>query len=140
LEAAKRLRFRAIVEGIRSIIQKTNAHQKYNHLAAALARLGYLRLPADLGEHVFPVPRPGLSAKLGEITVNTVESEVDVVYVQPRSVPGERCIDFESFASHVRKFDDPFSKRFAEHLLAWRDPAGAQSDPSVFGLRSSPIL
>jgi hypothetical protein len=45
--------------------------------------------------------------------------------VQPNATGDDRCIDFERFGAHVARFDDPFSKRFAEHLVRWRENAGA---------------
>jgi hypothetical protein len=126
LAAAVRLGFRPIVEGIRSIVNSTTAHGKYHHLARALARLGYLNLPADLEEFTFPRPRRGLSARLEAISVPAFDTPVDVVYVQPTRGEGERCIDFVQFAAHVARYDDPLSKRFADHLLRWRLPAGGR--------------
>lgn len=126
LEAAKRLGFRPIVEGIHSIIKATSAHQKYHHLSAALARLGYLELPPDLETYLYPAPRSGLSAKLAQIVVAPIDSPIEVIYVQPTATSGDRCIDFDRFARYVARFDDPFSRRFGAHLLRWRESAGAQ--------------
>jgi hypothetical protein len=42
LEAARRIGFPRILEGLRAILLTTTAHQKYHHLAASLARLGYM--------------------------------------------------------------------------------------------------
>lgn len=125
LAAAKSLGFRRIVEGIRAIVLKTDAHQKYHHLATSLARLGYLSLPSGLANHIYPTPHPGVLARLEEITVAPIESEVEVVYVQPEASDGERCIDFARFAEYVGRHCDPFSTRFAEHLHRWRAKAGS---------------
>ena len=126
LNRAKELGFRKIVEGVRSIVLKTNAHQKYHHLTFALARLGYLTLPADLKGFIHPEPRRGLVERLEKIAVTPLESKIDVIYLQPHATAGDTCIDFERVAAHVSKHSDPFSKRFAEHLLAWRLTAGAR--------------
>lgn len=124
LEVVKRNGFRQIVEGIRSLILATKEHRKYNHLSTALARLGYLTLPADLGEHLFSSPpRRGRRTKLKQIAVCPIDAPVEVLYVQPDK-DGDRCIDFDTFAAHVGRFDDPLSRRFAEHLLRWRVAAG----------------
>lgn len=124
LEVAKRIGFRPILDGIRAIILKSTAHQKYHHLATSLARLGYLRLPPDLDRYLYPAPRRGLSAKLAEITTAPTEVPIEVIYVQPIRTGDDRCIDFDQFAAHVARFDDPFSRHFAAHLLRWKEPAG----------------
>lgn len=127
LEAAKRLGFGPIARGIHAILMKTTAHQKYNHLATSLARLGYFDLPSDLASYVFPTPRPGLLAKLGEVVVSGVNTPIEILYIQPTKSEGDQCIDFERFAAHVDRFDDPFSRLFAEHLRRWTDNAGARA-------------
>jgi hypothetical protein len=124
LEAAQRLGFRRIVEGIRSILLKTTSHQKYHHLARALGRLGFLDLPSDLASYVYPMPRPGLLVKLAEIVVSAQDLPIEVIYVQPEKSTGDRCVSFEEFATHVEKYADPFSARFSEHLRRWQSRAG----------------
>lgn len=124
LETASRLGFRKILEGIRSILLATNAHQKYHHLSAALARLGYLRLPTDLADYIHPAPRVGLTARLNQIEV-LLDSTVEVIYVQPEAVDGDRCIDFARFADFVGRHPDPVSQRFSQHLRRWCSVAGA---------------
>jgi hypothetical protein len=128
LETAKRLGFRRIVEGLRSIILATSAHRKYHHLAVALARLGYLKLPPDLKNHIYPVPGPRLLARLEEIVAAPDDPAVEVIYIQPEATGSDRCIDFARFAEYVGRHSDPFSQRFAEHLLRWRTVAGS-SEP-----------
>lgn len=126
LEAAKRLGFRAIVEGIRSIVLRTKAHQKYHHLCVSLARLGFLDLPADLESLLYPTPQSGpLDAKLAAIGPALIEAPIEVVYVQPAKTADDRCIDFEDFAAHVERHEDPFSKMFAAHLRRWTQLAGS---------------
>jgi hypothetical protein len=127
LETAKRLGFRRIVEGIRAIILNTTAHQKYHHLAASLARLGYLKLPSDLQSHIYPVPGPRVLAHLAEMVVAEHDAVVEVIYIQPHATDGDRCIDFARFADFVGRQVDPFSTRFAEHLLLWRTVAGSRA-------------
>jgi hypothetical protein len=59
LETARHIGFRRIVEGVRAILLSTTAHQKYHHLAVILARLGDMKLPPGLRNHIYPVS-PGL--------------------------------------------------------------------------------
>jgi hypothetical protein len=125
LETAKRLGFRRIVEGIRAILLNTTAHQKYHHLAFALARLGYLKLPPGLASHIYPAPHPRLLSHLEEVVVSLDDPAVEVIYIQPEATDGDRCIDFTRFAEYVGKQSDPFSTRFAQHLLRWRTTAGS---------------
>jgi hypothetical protein len=115
LEAARRLGFRPIVEGIHSIMRRSDASSKYNHLAALLARLGYFTFPPETGKR----PRQ----RLRDIAVAPVESEVEVLYVEPNAT-GASSIDFEHFAAYVARLSDPISRTFSEHLLKWRDVAG----------------
>lgn len=127
---AKSLGFRKLVEGIRAILLSTSSHQKYHHLSTTLARLGHLTLPADLASYIHPHPREGLLARLAEITVGSANPVVEVIYLQPKkpknAPDGERHIDFETFAKHVDKFDDPLSQRFAKHLRLWQEAAGSR--------------
>ena len=124
LEAAKRLGFAKIVDGVCSIIRKTTAHQKYHHLVSALAKLGYLTMPDDIRAYLYPAPRPGLSQRLARIVPTGADASVEVLYVQPEATDGDRCIDFEQFAAFVDRHDDPLSRMFAAHLRRWRTPAG----------------
>jgi hypothetical protein len=126
LEIARRLGFRRIVEGVRAILLSTTAHQKYHHLATSLARLGYLEIPADLASYIYPSPKPGVLAQVERITVAQHNPPIEVIYVQPKATDADRCIDFTRFAEQVRRHGDPFSIRFADHLLAWRALAGAR--------------
>lgn len=126
LATSERLGFRAIVGGFCSILLETKAHQKYHHLTAALARLGYLTLPADLAAHIYPQPKRGLTERLRAIQVSALESSVEVLYVQPNPTEGVRSIDFAQFAEFVGRHDDPLSKVFATHLLSWLALAGSR--------------
>lgn len=115
LDTARRLGFRKVLEGVRAILLATSAYQKYHHLACALARLGYLKLPPDLARHVYPAPAAGLLAQLERIEVGPDDPAIEIIYVQPEATEGDRCIDFA---------------RFAEHLLKWRAIAGG-TEPAV---------
>jgi hypothetical protein len=129
LEAAKRLGFRPIVEGIRQILRHTSAHQKYFHLASALSALGYLALPDDLPTFIYPTTRPGLTKRLEAIAVIGPASDVELVYIQPNAptTSTHLTIDFERFAQHVERHDDEVSRLFAESLRRWGTGAGARS-------------
>lgn len=125
LETASRLGFRKIVEGFCAILLKTNAHQKYHHLASALARLGYLTTPDDLRQFLYPSLRNGFRDRLAAIRPAGVDSLVEVIYVQPRATAGVRAIDFAVFAEFVARNPDPLSQSFAAHLLKWQAEAGS---------------
>jgi hypothetical protein len=124
--------FRRIVEGIVEISQATHAYQKYGHLLHALADHGCVRLPDGLDEHLWPRVRSGLGRLLREVEVTVGDDEfaVEVVYVQPRGGQNvEQIIDFEEFAAHVERHEDPVSRLFAGSLRRWTSAAGAQEAP-----------
>jgi hypothetical protein len=131
LQAARRAGFRRVVEGIREIILHTGAYQKYFHLAWALERLGFLRIPAEVAEFMYPKPRQGLTRHLQAIEVMPIDPRLQVIYLQPVASGEPDCLGFEQLAGYVRQFSDPFSERFAEHLLAWREAAGATHPGTV---------
>src|SRR5690606_10066235 len=106
-------------------VRKTNAHQKYHHLVSALVGLGYLTMPADVREFLYPAPRVGLTERLRQITPTATDSVIEVLYIQPEATEGDRCIDFARFAEFVGRHDDPLSRVFAAHLRKWKDAAGA---------------
>ncbi len=135
LEAAERLGFRKIVEGICSIVRKTTTHQKYHHLVSTLAALGYVKMPDDIQEFLYPAPKVGLSERLRKVEATAGESTVEVLFVQPKRSPARegprrrsddyRCIEFAEFAEFVERHDDPLSKVFAAHLRKWTATAGS---------------
>ncbi len=129
LRRARELGFPKIVEGLCSIIRSTTAHRKYHHLLSLLGGLGYVTMPADIREYLYPRPRPGLSARLEQIAPSALESTIEVVYIQPTKTEGDHGIDFETFAEFVGRHDDPLSRTFATHLRKWRDAAGACVPP-----------
>lgn len=126
LETAKRVGFRRIVEGVRAIIMASKARQKYHHLAAALARLGYLSLPTDLPHFMSAAPPPGWRERLAAIAVTEFPDDIEVIYVQPNATDRACCIDFARFAEFVARSSDAFSQAFAKHLLIWRAAAGSR--------------
>ena len=121
--------FRKVVEGLCSIIRKTNAHQKYHHLMSALAGLGYVKMPSDIREYLFnPAPRVGLSERLRQVETVGADSAIEVWFLQPEKLPDDKfagVIDFTQFAEFVDRHDDPLSRVFAAHLRKWKDAAGA---------------
>ena len=117
--------FREVVKGIRSLFLKTKAHQKYYHLAYQLSELGFLSLPSELEERIFPKPGRGLRQILETIEVMPVDPPIEVIYLQPNRHEGEACIDFQFLAAYLDRFDDPLSEQFRAHLLRWNAPAGS---------------
>lgn len=65
--------------------------------------------------------------------VTALNPQIQVVYLQPDANGEPNCLGFEQFAGYVSRFSDPFSQRFAEHLLAWRTAAGATPPADVRG-------
>jgi hypothetical protein len=119
--------FQRIVQGIVEISQATTAYQKYGHLLNVLAAHGCVSLPDDLDAHLWPKVRSGLGKQLRDIDVTVREAEfaVKVIYLQPVSSDGDSCIDFEQFAQHVERHEDPVSRLFAASLRRWVQPAGS---------------
>jgi hypothetical protein len=122
LAAARQAGFRRVVEGIREIILHSQAYQKYFHLARTLERLGFLRIPADIADYLYPEPRQGLTRRLRSIEVTPLDPRIEVLYLQPTAGGEPGCLGFEEFA---------------EHLLIWREAAGAKSPGEVLD-RSGP--
>jgi hypothetical protein len=125
LEAARRLGFRAVLGGVCGLLRSTDSHEKYHHLASSLVQLGYLTMPIDLRDHLFPTRRSGFRERIARIGVTEANPTIEVLYVQPETSEGDRCIDFAQFAEFVDRYDDPLSKVFAAHLRKWKDAAGA---------------
>ena len=113
------------MEGLREILVKTSAQQKYHHLVMAVKRLGFWSVPADIESFLYPSTRPGLTKRLQDIDLCEVIPDIKIVYIQPESTGDDLTIDFKQFARHVATFDDPISQRFAESLERWRTPAGS---------------
>jgi hypothetical protein len=57
--------------------------------------------------------------------------QIQVIYLQPVADDAPTTLGFEQFAAHVAQSSDPFSQRFAAHLLAWRDAAGSAHPATV---------
>lgn len=126
LARAAELGFRDVVTGIRDIVLASTAHQKYHHLVSMLADQGFLEVPANLPELLYPEPKRGLKERLRQITVTDRDPSIEVIYVQPTVTEGDRCIDFAEFAKHVEMHQDAFSQAFAEHLRRWTTAAGTE--------------
>lgn len=131
LVAAQQAGFRRVVEGIREIILHTAAYQKYFHLACALERLGFLRIPPETAQFLHPKPRQGLTRCLQSIEVTPLNPQIQVLYLQPVAGEEPNCLGFEQLAGYIGHHPDPFSQRFAAHLLAWREAAGAAHPATV---------
>ena len=110
-----------VLEGIKAIALASKARKKYYHLLASLAELGLLSLPPDLVDYLYPQTMPGLTKRLKQVKV-LVESPgpmLEVIYLQPKETDGVWCIDFETFAEYVSRFDDPVSREFSGALRRW---------------------
>lgn len=123
LERAHEVRFRAFVQGLVEMAQHTNQYGKYYHLLHTLARLGFMMLPVELEDFVYPQVRPGLSALFREVRVAERDPEIEVFYVQPRADGDRRCIGFDTVAGIVGRHDDDLSRIFASYLLRWCEDA-----------------
>ncbi len=119
------LGFGPVLEGLCSIARRTQAHQKYHHLLEALSRLGFVAMPDGIEAFLYPTPKSGLAEKLRALTPLRTTAKVEIVYVQPVASPGDRCIDFETFAKHVERMGDPVSVLFSAYLRRWTGAAGA---------------
>lgn len=128
LERSCEIGLPAILEGLKSIVQASSAHQKYFHLLSRLAESSCMRLPEELGEYVFPQPRPGLRKVQDQIQVCVEPGEfaIEVVYVQPLAREGapERVIGFGELAEWLDG-QDVLAQVFAKYLRRWITPAGA---------------
>ena len=125
LERARVLGFGAVLEGLLQIVLATTAHGKYHHLTRLLADLGYLTIPADLEEYLYPTPRPGLADRLRGIEVCGPPSRIEVIYLQPEASEGDRCIDFETFAGYV------LSPRRRSESVVRRELDGVEGEAGV---------
>ena len=126
-----------ILEGIKAIALKSKAYQKYYHLLASLAELGFLSLPEDLEDYLYPQPRPGLTSRLRQVAVEVKHPgpSIEVIYLQPQETEGVFCIDFTTFAAYVDRFDDPVSREFSVALRRWAEVrAGSERQGSTTSL------
>lgn len=131
LLAAQKAGFRRVLEGIREIILRSSSYQKYFHLASALERLGFLRIPPETKDFMYPKPRQGLTRCLQRIEVTALAPAIEVIYLQPIATKESNCFGFDQLATYVSQFSDPFSQRFAEHLLVWTEAAGTSHPTKV---------
>lgn len=125
LAKAKEIGFTRILAGLCEILQSTNAYQKYYHLLHMLKELGFLEIPEDIEQYIYPKPKQGLRRRFREITINPVDTRIEVVYVQPTDSCTVNCISFKYFADTIENFRDPLSVLFREHLKRWQQPAGS---------------
>jgi len=118
--------FAELLKDLTKIAIKTNEKQKYYRLLKMLACLGFLNLPSDIEDYLYPKPKRGLKSCFEKIAVTGPNPPIEIVYVLPRMKQSHTCIDFKQFAEVVKKYDDSISKRFAESLECWAETkAGA---------------
>ena len=127
LARARELGFRALVRGVTEIARRTTAYQKYYHLLHCLEDLGFLKLPPELADHLFPKVKPGVSKLLDDIVVESVDPAVEVVYLQPTDTGSDATISFATFARSLEGRSDLLSKLLGEHLRYWQNTAGRDS-------------
>ena len=132
-ETICRAGLKRILEGIKAITLASKARQKYYHLLASLAELGFLSLPEDLKDYLYPRRLPGLTKRLEQVQVqvNHPGPMIEVIYLQPQETDGVRCIDFETFAEYVGRFDDPVSREFSAALRRWAEVGAGSERPSL---------
>ena len=125
LATARRIGFRAILEGLLKIITHTTSHQKYYHLLSALSNAGFISLPRELGAALFaasPTPHTHLYERIKLVPLTP---SIQVLYLQPVIEEGlEDHVDFETFATFLEARDDGFASSFASYLRRWTTPAG----------------
>jgi hypothetical protein len=126
LSLAKTVGFGAIVDGIVQIARRTDAHRKYHRLLCELEALGFVQLPPDLRDFLYPQPRRGLAGQLRSIQLTPRNPRVNVLYVQPRSDGSPDTIGFDTFARVVRAHSDPLSQLFARYLDRWQIDAATE--------------
>ncbi len=125
LEAAKRVGFREILRGLTEIVRRTNSPQKYYHLLYWLCEAGFLELPPDIEDYVYPEVKKGLKLRLDRIEVAPIDPEIQVVYILPHAMPELNCMDFPRIIGYLGRFDDDFTRLFAASLSRWQETAGA---------------
>ena len=100
---------------------KTNgprARRKYFHLLQAIADLGLLKLPAELGEKIYGSPR-GVYQCIDDISIAPTLPQIEIIYVLPEARDGiDKYIDFEDFARVAEKTGE-VGQRFAMSLREW---------------------
>ncbi|HKO91959.1 MAG TPA: hypothetical protein VJU61_12440 [Polyangiaceae bacterium] len=126
LSRAKAIGFHAVVDGIVQISRRTKARCKYHRLLCELEGLGFVRLPPDLPNYLYPRPRVGLTARLRAIEVTARDPKVNLLYVQPRSDGSPDTIGFDAFARLVQQHPDPLSQLFARYLVRWQLDAATE--------------
>jgi len=132
LEAAKRVGFAEILRGLVTIVCKTDSSHKYYHLLYWLSRAGFLGLPLDIEDYLYPVARRGLASRLNSIKLPQINPPIRVVYIMPHATPGLDCIDFGQVVSYLNGLDDDFARLFAASLSRWREtPVGTIAPGTV---------
>lgn len=120
LNASKVAGFSALTDGLLDIFKVTKAKPKYFHLLSQLESMGMLKIPDQLRAIMSSKSLVGFSSVCSRIENLAIEKvkKTSIVYVQPHGV-GSDIINFEDFASVVRRHQDPVSQRFACSLIEW---------------------
>lgn len=125
LKKCEDIRFDTILEGIIEIAKRTEHLRKYVHLLTSLSEAGYLTLPPELAQVLYPKQLPSARAYLGEIKIVPIESKPKVYYIQPEHSGDENSISFTEVARFLSRYEDDFSKSFADYLAQWNERAGS---------------
>jgi hypothetical protein len=129
LSEAQRAGMPALLRGLLSIFEQTNAKAKYAHLLKLLESVDLLTLPSSFHERLATARWRGFRTDLADIRIDERPREIVIVYLQPHEAEtGE--IGFESLANWLdRTQADAFSRTFSESLRRWaRSPAGVDSE------------
>jgi hypothetical protein len=125
LERAKAAGLTVLLGDVCTIVRATDAVYKYHQLLRGLSTLGLLLLPVELQADALSASKREVRALLHKVDVQQLSrATVDIVYIQPLHQKQPNRIDFQTFARYVARHDDPISRRFAESLRRWQDPAG----------------
>ncbi len=124
--------FQKVLDDLKEITARTTSYHKYWHLLRWLAKAEVIRIPDDLQTYLYPEVRQGIRAGFADVDVVAKDVDIRVIYIQPHerelpvSATGERCISFDFIIQHLSKYDDAFSKLFAEHLTYWKKCPGEE--------------
>ena len=126
LVAARNKGLTALLEGLVTIFQATDAKRKYFQLLAHLQSLGLIHIPAELSRIMARDSVQGANAAASAITITSRVEDCQIVYVLPKITDAERLkysqaefIIFEEFRVVVTERHDPLSQRFAQSLVEW---------------------
>ncbi len=127
LADARRRGLGGLLSDVPVLAEASKEQAKYVHLLLALAEMGLLTVPSDLGDYTFPEVRRGITRRLRDVQVTASESKVEVVYLQPQDSMDDRVISFGTAAEYLETLDDPFAVRFAKYVRRWIEPAAIRA-------------